>query len=100
MSESKSSNVSSQPSAEMEGTKPIAVYYDGSGLANEILGRNLKYLAEEDAKSATIRAFIKKHKDTLAGMEWRFHVYDCEIQLSYGYYRGQRCGPKDIARLW
>ena len=57
-------------------------------------------IAERETVLGQLRAFIAKHADTLAGMYWRVGYLDPEIELHHGHYRGQKAGPKDIARLW
>ncbi len=79
----------------------LAIYPDGSGLAREEMRRGMERIAEFEEKARTLRRFIQKHEETLAGMAWSVSFWgDSEIQLGARAYRRVYCQPEDIAALW
>lgn len=78
----------------------VAVYYDSSGKAARYVESALEHLAEREAIVSTMRAFIAKWTDTLAGLAWRVDVYDAEIKIDCQYYRGQPTNAESVALLW
>lgn len=80
----------------------IKIYRDGSSstTAQTQLDDNLKTIREREEVLKLLRLFIQKYRETLAGLYWRVAYLDPEIELSKGWYRGERIDAKGVARLW
>lgn len=78
----------------------VAVYADGSGKSSFYLGIALERLNEREEIVRTVRAFIAKHADTLAGLNWSVDNFDAEIKLNRHHYRGSPTTAKAVAKLW
>lgn len=89
-----------KPAPTAEAWRDIAIYHDGSGKAASYYDNAIATIEKWEAVHRLHRAFIAKHIETLAGMYWRVAYLEPEIEISPGYYRGQRATPTDMARLW
>jgi len=78
--------------------------YPGESYAEFTAGRVYeKAIAKIEEREAILqaqRAFITKHAETLAGLEWTPDLIDLEIQLTWRSYRGQKVSALGVARLW
>lgn len=68
--------------------------------AGRIHERAMVKIEEREAVHRAQRVFISTHAETLAGLEWSPDLFDACLELNHRYYRGEKTGPKDIAKLW
>lgn len=84
-------------------TETYAIYHDGSGKASDQLEWNMQLILERERATQTIRDFIRKHLDTLAGLRWQVDLYELgkpEIEVDCWCYRGERTSAEKVALLW
>jgi hypothetical protein len=80
----------------------LAVYPDGSGLASAYLREGMSVLTNIERNVSTVRAFVQKHLELLAGLAWEPSIFcsGADIKIRKSAYRGQPTTASQVAALF